>query len=118
MQTNQTTKTERNDTTDQTARLARCAEALRRHGFEAVVTKDAQEAFERLRAAVEAEMPELVSFGEEAAEGGFEVRGFRERFRLRCSDVGRTHRLSCRSFFVPPPYGIMCNPFEIHSSCV
>lgn len=64
MQTNQTTKTERNDTTDQTARLARCAEALRRHGFEAVVTKDAQEAFERLRAAVEAEMPELVSFGD------------------------------------------------------
>ena len=61
---------------------------------------------------------ELVSFGEEAAEGGFEVSGFRERFRLRCGDVGRTHRLSCRSFFVPPPYGIMCNPFEIHSSCV
>ena len=52
MQTNQTTKTERNDTADRTARLARCAEALRRHGFEAVVTKDAQEAFERLRAAV------------------------------------------------------------------
>ena len=64
MQTNQTTKTERNDTADRTARLARCAEALRRHGFEAVVTKDAQEAFERLRAAVEAEMPELVSFGD------------------------------------------------------
>ena len=61
---------------------------------------------------------ELVSFGEETAEGGFEVGGFRERFRLRCSDVGRTHRLSCRSFFVPPPYGIMCNPFKIHSSCV
>ena len=64
MQTNQTTKTERNDTADRTARLARCAEALRRHGFEAVVTKNAQEAFERLRAAVEAEMPELVSFGD------------------------------------------------------
>lgn len=64
MQTNQTTKTERNDTADRTAQLARCAEALRRHGFEAVVTKDAQEAFERLRAAVEAEMPELVSFGD------------------------------------------------------
>lgn len=64
MQTNQTTKTERNDTADRTARLARCTEALRRHGFEAVVTKDAQEAFERLRAAVEAEMPELVSFGD------------------------------------------------------
>ena len=61
---------------------------------------------------------ELVSFGEEAAEGGFEVSGFRERFRLRYGDVGRTNRLSCRSFFVPPPYGIMCNPFEIHSSCV
>ena len=61
---------------------------------------------------------ELVSFGEETAEGGFEVGGFRERFRLRCGDVCRTHRLSCRSFFVPPPYGIMCNPFEIHSSCV
>ena len=28
------------------------------------MTKDAQEAFERLRAAVEAEMPELVSFGD------------------------------------------------------
>jgi len=64
MQTNQTTKTERNDTADRTARLARCAEALRRHGFEAVVTKNAQEAFEKLRAAVEAEMPELVSFGD------------------------------------------------------
>ena len=102
MQTNQTTKTERNDTADRTARLARCAEALRRHGFEAVVTKDAQEAFERLRAAVEAEMPELVSFGEEVAEGGLEVGGFRgRRFALnsfcfrRPEDVCRVLREGC-----------------------
>ena len=84
MQTNQTTKTERNDTADRTARLARCAEALRRHGFEAVVTKNAQEAFERLRAAVEAEMPELVSFGRWRLLDGFDASMPRpERLEIR-----------------------------------
>ena len=61
---------------------------------------------------------EVVPCGEEAAEGGFEAGGFRERSRPRRGGAGRARRLSCRSFFVPPPYGVVCDCFEVHGSCV
>ena len=61
---------------------------------------------------------EPVSSGEEAAEGGFEVGGFRECSGLRCGCAWRARSLFCLSFFVPPPYGMMCNPFEVHCGYV
>lgn len=45
-------------------KLATCAAALRRRHFEAEVVKDAAEAFERIKAAVEAFDPATVSFGD------------------------------------------------------
>ncbi|WP_418992200.1 lactate utilization protein [Alistipes sp.] len=45
-------------------KLETCAAALRRHGFEAAVVSDTAEAFAVLRAAVEAERPGLVSYGD------------------------------------------------------
>lgn len=47
-----------------TALLDQCALTLRRHGFEVAVAKDTTEAFDVLKAAVEAEAPKLVSFGD------------------------------------------------------
>lgn len=44
--------------------LEKCAAALRRHRFEARVVSDAAAAFDVLKAVVEAERPELVSFGD------------------------------------------------------
>ena len=41
-----------------------CAAALRRHRFEAEVVKDAEAAFALMKAVVEAENPQLVSFGD------------------------------------------------------
>ena len=45
-------------------KLHTCAEALRRHHFEADVVATPQEAFEKIRAVVEAESPKIVSFGD------------------------------------------------------
>lgn len=50
--------------TMQAERLEACASMLRRHGFEAEVVRDEKEAFERMRDVAEAEMPQLVSFGD------------------------------------------------------
>ncbi len=44
--------------------IARCAAALRRHHFDVVTVKTPEEAFEVMRATVEAEQPKLVSFGD------------------------------------------------------
>lgn len=41
-----------------------CAETLRRHHFEVETVKDRAEAFAALKAAVEAEQPQVVSFGD------------------------------------------------------
>lgn len=41
-----------------------CAAALRRHRFEAETVKDAEAAFALMKAVVEAENPQLVSFGD------------------------------------------------------
>ena len=61
---------------------------------------------------------EPVSSGEEAAEGGFKIGGFRECSGLRCGCAWRARSLFRLSFFVPPPYGMMCNSFEVHSGYV
>ena len=45
-------------------KLHTCAEALRRHHFEVAVVGDTREAFEAIRAVVEAQQPQLVSFGD------------------------------------------------------
>ena len=45
-------------------KLEACAAALRRHRFEAEVVKDAEAAFALMKAVVEAENPQLVSFGD------------------------------------------------------
>lgn len=45
-------------------KILSCAEALRRHGFEVVTAADTSEAARAVRAAIEAEKPELVSFGD------------------------------------------------------
>lgn len=47
-----------------TEKILKCAEALRRHHFETAIANDTHEAFERIKAAVEAESPKLVSFGD------------------------------------------------------
>lgn len=47
-----------------TEKILKCAEALRRHHFETAIVNDTHEAFERIKAAVEAESPKLVSFGD------------------------------------------------------
>ena len=44
--------------------IARWAAALRRHHFDVVTVKTPEEAFEVMRATVEAEQPKLVSFGD------------------------------------------------------
>lgn len=50
---------------NQTAdKLENCAAALRRHHFEAEVVKDTETAFGVMKAVVEAERPQLVSFGD------------------------------------------------------
>ena len=50
---------------NQTAeKLEACAAALRRHHFEAEVVKDTETAFGVMKAVVEAERPQLVSFGD------------------------------------------------------
>lgn len=59
-----------NTTTPQSAmpasacKLERCAEALRRHGFDAVVVATPEEAFACMKAEIEQEQPALVSFGD------------------------------------------------------
>lgn len=59
-----------NTTTPQSAmpasacELERCAEALRRHGFDAVVVATPEEAFACMKAEIEQEQPALVSFGD------------------------------------------------------
>ena len=45
-------------------KLTNCAEALRRHHFEAETVKDTTEAFAVLKAIAERERPEIVSFGD------------------------------------------------------
>ena len=45
-------------------KITNCADALRRHHFEAEVVKDAEAAFALMKAVVEAENPQLVSFGD------------------------------------------------------
>lgn len=45
-------------------KLHTCAEALRRNHFETVVVGSTREAFDRMKAVVEAEAPKLVSFGD------------------------------------------------------
>ena len=45
-------------------KLHTCAEALRRHHFETVVVGSTREAFDRMKAVVEAEAPKIVSFGD------------------------------------------------------
>ena len=45
-------------------KLQTCAEALRRHRFETRIVGDTAEAFEVIKAAVEAEHPQLVGFGD------------------------------------------------------
>lgn len=45
-------------------KLENCAAALRRHHFEAEVVKDTETAFGVMKAVVEAERPQLVSFGD------------------------------------------------------
>ena len=45
-------------------KLEACAAALRRHRFEAETVKDAEAAFALMKAVVEAENPQLVSFGD------------------------------------------------------
>lgn len=45
-------------------RLTACAAALRRHHFEVEVVKDTAEAFAVMKAAVEAEHPQVASFGD------------------------------------------------------
>lgn len=45
-------------------RLEQCAEALRRHHFQAVVVKDTAEALRVLRAEIEAAAPQTISFGD------------------------------------------------------
>ena len=45
-------------------KLHTCAEALRRHHFETDIVATPQEAFEKIRAVVEAEAPKIVSFGD------------------------------------------------------
>lgn len=47
-----------------TEKIQLCAEALRRHHFETAIVENPQQAFERIKAVVEAEAPKIVSFGD------------------------------------------------------
>ncbi|WP_308501838.1 lactate utilization protein [uncultured Alistipes sp.] len=47
-----------------TEKIQLCAEALRRHHFETAIVENTQQAFERIKAVVEAEAPKIVSFGD------------------------------------------------------
>ncbi len=47
-----------------TEKIQLCAEALRRHHFETAIVENTQQAFERIKAVVEAEAPKSVSFGD------------------------------------------------------
>lgn len=47
-----------------TEKLNSCAQALRRHHFETAIVENTQEAFERIKAVVEAEAPKIASFGD------------------------------------------------------
>ena len=51
-------------------KLEACAAALRRHHFEAETVKDAEAAFALMKAVVEAENPQLVSFGDSVTMRG------------------------------------------------
>lgn len=65
--------------------ICACAEALRRHGFEVVTAADTCEAARAIRAAVEAEQPALVSFGDSQtlrATGVVEWLSTDDRYRL------------------------------------
>lgn len=44
--------------------LETCADALRRHRFDIAVVKNTSEAFERIKAEIETQAPEVVSFGD------------------------------------------------------
>lgn len=66
-------------------KLRICAEALRLHRFEVAAVKDTAEAFAVIKAAVEEERPQLVSFGDSMsmrATGIIEWLRENERFRL------------------------------------
>ena len=62
-----------------------CAAALRRHRFEAEVVKDAEAAFALMKAVVEAENPQLVSFGDSMTmPDGFDAsKPYEERLEIR-----------------------------------
>ena len=45
-------------------KITNCADALRRHHFEVETVRDTDEAFAVIKAAVETERPETVSFGD------------------------------------------------------
>lgn len=65
--------------------LETCAAALIRHGFEAAVVRDRHEAFERLKAEIEASAPATVSFGDSLtmqATGILDWVRANDRFRL------------------------------------
>ena len=65
-----------------------CAAALRRHRFEAEVVKDAEAAFALMKVVVEAENPQLVSFGDSMTMRGTGiVEWLRSNGRLTLGDV-------------------------------
>lgn len=71
-----------------TEKTEACAAALRRHRFEAEVVKDAEAAFALMKAVVEAENPQLVSFGDSMTMRGTGHR--RVAAEQRAADAGST----------------------------
>ena len=66
-------------------KITNCADALRRHHFEVETVRDTDEAFAVIKAAVETERPETVSFGDSMsmrATGVIEWLRGDERYRL------------------------------------
>ena len=82
-------------------KITNCADALRRHHFEVETVRDTDEAFAVIKAAVETERPETVSFGDSMsmrATGVIEWLRGDGRYRLLdktgvCSDCNSPDRV-------------------------
>lgn len=89
-----------------------CAAALRRHRFEAEVVKDAEAAFALMKAVVEAENPQLVSFGDPMTMRGTGI--VRVAAEQRAADAARRVRRleALRGAAGNPPPRAVVGPFH------
>lgn len=89
-----------------------CAAALRRHRFEAETVKDAEAAFALMKAVVEAENPQLVSFGDSMTMRGTGI--VRVAAEQRAADAARRVRRleALRGAAGNPPPRAVVGPFH------